>query len=89
MCTSQTNTYQGIVATDGQQSYALFTYRCDLMLWSGNATIGFNTDGSFYQNHILSGTSDAKDIACLNSPLSMWSNVLFQLGMLQFTINTT
>jgi len=57
------------------------------MLWSGNATIGFNTDGSFYQNHIFSGTSHAKDIACLNSPLSMWSNVLFQLGMLQFIIN--
>ena len=50
------------------------------MTWSGGATIGFNTDGSLYHNHYLSGSEDAKNIACLNSPQNAWSNVIYPLG---------
>ena len=50
------------------------------MGWSGNATIGFSAAGNFYQNHYLSGTLDAKSIACLNSTISMRSNIIYQLS---------
>ena len=75
----QTNTFQGIVITNGQQSYALFTYQCGLLGWSGGATIGFTAAGKVYQNHHLSGTY-ARNIACLNSKITIWTNVIYQLS---------
>lgn len=75
----QTNSYQGIVITNGQQSYALFTYQCGQLGWSGDATIGFSAEGKLFQNHYLSGTY-AKNIACLNSGVTIWSNVIYQLS---------
>lgn len=76
----QTNTYQGIVITNGQQSYALFVYQCDRMGWSGNATIGFSAAGNFYQNHHLSGTPNAKRIACMDMTGHVESNIVYQLS---------
>ena len=76
----QTNTYQGIVITNGQQSYALFVYQCNRMGWSGNATIGFSAAGNFYQDHLLSGTPNAKRVACMNLTSSMRSNIVYQLS---------
>ena len=75
----QTNTYEGIIITNGQQSYAVFTYKCGQLEWSGGATIGFNAAGNFYQNHHLSGTY-AKNIACLNTPVTSWTNIIYQLS---------
>ena len=75
----QTNTYQGVVVTDGQFSYSLFIYNCDLLTWSGGATIGFNADGIFYENHKISQSTNVRNVACLNLPDSAWSNVLYQL----------
>lgn len=75
----QTNTFQGIVITNGQQSYALFTYQCGQLGWSGGATIGFTAAGNVYQNNRLSGTY-ARNIACLNSPTTIWTNVIYQLS---------
>ena len=76
----QTNTYQGVVITNGQQSYTLFIYQCDRMGWSGNATIGFSASGNFYQNHHLSGTPNANRIACMNLTDIERSNVVYQLS---------
>jgi hypothetical protein len=75
----QTNTFQAIIITDGQSSFALFTYNCLQMEWSGDVGIGANGDGRFYANHVLSKTENAHQIACLNSPSSDWSNVLYEL----------
>ena len=49
------------------------------MEWSGDVGIGINGDGQFYSNHILSKTENAHRIACLNSPSSDWSNILYEL----------
>ena len=49
------------------------------MLWSGGAGIGVNADGRFFRNHNFSRAINARDIACLNSPKSNWSNVIYQL----------
>ena len=76
----QNNTFQGILITNGFQSYAIFIYRCGLMGWSGNATIGFKAAGDYYENHNLSGNS-ARLIACSNIPFnSSWTNVVYKLG---------
>ena len=49
------------------------------MTWSGDVGIGINGDGRFYANHVLSKSENAHQIACMNSPNSEWSNVLYQL----------
>ena len=49
------------------------------MEWSGGAGIGVNADGRYYRNHRFSRASNAHSIACLNSPRSDWSNVIYQL----------
>ena len=81
MCTIaiQTNSYQGIVITDGTDSFAVFTYQCGAMTWSGNATIGFNAGGSQFENHPLSGSSIAQSIGCMNYNSTVWTNLLFKL----------
>ena len=78
----QTNTYQGILITNGTTSYAVFIYRCGLMGWSGSASIGYYAVGSFYQNHPLANSATANTIACVNSPTSVWSNVVYQLSFI-------
>ena len=72
------NTFQGVLITNGFQSFTVFTYRCGSMQWSGNAVVGFKADDHLYEIHSLSGSS-ANSIACLNSPGSVWSNVIYQL----------
>ena len=78
----QTNTFQAIAITDGSQSYAVYTYRCGDLGWSGGATIGYNGGpvGNFYANHPLSGTNSANTIACLNSGVTEWFNVVYNVS---------
>ena len=78
----QRNTFQAIIITDGiERSYAVFTYRCGSMEWSGEpATIGFNADEGLFENHPLSGAPNSRDIACENFPETVWNNVVYQLA---------
>lgn len=75
----QTNSYQGIVITDGTDSFAVFTYQCGAMTWSGNATIGYNAGGSQFENHPLSGSSNTESIGCMNYNNTVWTNIVFKL----------
>lgn len=72
----QENTFQAILITDGTYSYTIFTYQCGLMEWDNGATIGFNAAGEIFANH----NPSTADIACLNSPDTDWSNVVFLLS---------
>ena len=74
----QTNTFQGLVITNGYQSFTVFTYRCGKMQWSGNAVIGFKANSELSAIHKLSGRN-AKLVACRNLPTNIWSNVVYQL----------
>lgn len=81
-----------MVITDGTQSFAMFTYQCDLMGWSGEddgsyATVGYNLNGAF-ENHPLSGSPEVGGIGCLSSgsnsniarrQSSKWHNQLYTL----------
>ena len=76
---SQANSYQAVLITDGnQKSYAVFTFQCGLLNWAGDATIGFNAGGDYYENHPLSGLSLSNAIACVHND-SVWNNVIYNL----------
>ena len=70
------NTFQAILITDGTYSYTIFTYKCGLMEWDNGATIGFNAAGNPYANNDPS----SRAIACVNTPESDWSNVVYVLS---------
>ena len=77
----QGNSFQVVLVTDGVRSYAVFTYKCGELHWANyNASIGFSASSSFFANHPLSRQSNVNSIACLNSPTSQWSNVLYQIS---------
>ena len=88
---TQTNTYQAILITDrNSQSYAIFIYECDQILWnrarsaSGTeeyfARIGLSDGNGSSYIHPLSGNASV-DIDCLNSPESTVVNILLDLNM--------
>ena len=69
-----------VLATDGIQSFAVFTYKCGELNWSHNrASIGFSASSSVFANHRLSRLLNVNDIACLESPSPPWSNVVYQI----------
>lgn len=51
------------------------------------SVIGFSANNSFYRNHALSGTNQVLDIACLNSPTSNYSNVVYKTGIMYLMIH--
>ena len=69
-----------VLATDGTQSFAVFTYKCGELNWSYfRASIGFSASSSVFANHHLSRLLNVNDIACLESPSPPWSNVVYQI----------
>ena len=46
------------------------------MEWDNGATIGFNAASNSYDNNDPSSA----DVACLNSPDTVWSNVVYLLS---------
>lgn len=79
MFSTQNNTYQAVLITDGnQKSYAVFTFKCGTLNWAGEAVIGFNAGGDYYQNHPLSGLSLSNAVACVHND-SVWNNVIYNL----------
>ena len=62
--------------SDGDYSYAVFTYKCGLMNWDDGATIGYSAFGDPYDNHDPSSS----DVACVNTPDSEWNNVVYKLS---------
>ena len=79
-CSLQTNTYQAVLITDGSKSYAVYIYKCSMMKWSNEATIGWNAGGELYANHPLSGLPAANEIACVHRIQgSDLNNVIYDL----------
>ena len=80
----QTNTYQAVLITNLEESYAIFTYECGELQWSGMdsfPTIGFNapSDGT-YVNHPLTAQEDATGIACSSNEHINNVNVIYQIS---------
>ena len=78
---TQTNTFQTVLISNGTKAYSVFTYVCDTMKWSDEATIGFNAGGSYYQLHPLSGRIHSSAIDCVHTTLGQnINNVVYDLA---------
>ena len=76
MCSSilQTNTFQGVIISDGVKTYYVFSYACGEIQWSGlgdeTAIIGYNSNAQYYSNHPANGLIDIGQIvSCSRQPL--------------------
>ena len=71
------NTFQAILITDEISSYTVFTYKCGELQWGSSApNIGFIASGDIYDDH----SPNDETIACVNSPHSPWSNIIYRLS---------
>ena len=75
------NTFQAVVITNGSKTYTVFTYKCDLLTWSEEETIGYNAASDYFQNHPLAGTTVTDALDCVHSSTdgSEWNNVVYDL----------
>ena len=81
--------------TDGISTFAIYTYQCGLLQWSGSsnfAVVGYNAQG-LAQNAPFSATPTvATQISCRCLPRSLtWYNIIYQLPFTvipQFHLNT-
>ena len=91
MSCTQTNTYQAVVISDGKETYSIYTYNCDRLMWSGKvsnyASIGFNVLGDsealrLFENRGLSQTPIVGMAACNHTEFNRpWSNVVYRVGV--------
>lgn len=54
----------------------MFTYDCNLLGWDNGVTIGFTAGGEVFDNFDPS----SQEVACLNQPVSNYSNVIYLLS---------
>ena len=79
----QENTYQALVITDGIESYAVFTYMCDSVQWSGlwrYPTIGYNAGGIIFANHYLTARKEADEIDECTTSNSQFINIVYKIN---------
>ena len=63
---------------------------CNLIQWSGlwwYPTIGYNAERLHYENHHLTGQSDANEIDCTDSD-SLYTNVVYKIRVLDTDISS-
>ena len=68
--------------TDGESSYTVFTYLCNLIQWSGlwrYPTIGYNAAGTLFENHPLTAREESNQIDCINGD-SQYVNVAYKIS---------
>ena len=75
----QTNTFQGMLVTDFNRSYAIFISRCGDLTFSAPGKIGFS---HFYFNFLLGASTREEPhlIACINEPVSPWVNLAWPVA---------
>ena len=66
--------------TNFSRSFAVFTYQCGNLSYSGLVTIGFVTPDGLFANHPAALEGNAISIACLKSPFSEWVNVVYEIS---------
>ena len=69
------------MATNGDQSYAVFTYKCGELNWlrPNYAAIGFSAGPYLNANHPLSRQPNVNNISCVNQTCPPWTNVVYQV----------
>ena len=75
---STTNTFQGILISDGYSSYAVFIYNCSNMEWRGGV-IGWQQSTLQYGSHFASGQSSANIDVC-GFQTSLLRSLVYKIG---------
>ena len=71
-------TFEAIIITDGQSSYAVFTYYCgDIDENTDGAVVGYTASLDFYDNYQYFTGSD---LSCRNRPASNYVNIVYNLN---------
>ena len=86
------NTWQGLVITDGTNSFTVFTYHCGDMNWASYPTIGFNAAGSLFATHAYTGSTNtgAEEMGCfVGSIPSQWYNIVYRISLPNATYPST
>ena len=83
---SITNSFQGILITDGDSSYAVFIYECGGVEWGGGV-IGWQANSSHFEEHFLSDKPDSDVIGCWYS--DTYSAIVYRLDSKTVYIYTT
>ena len=68
-----------MIVTDFTRSFAVFTYYCGDLTFSYDASIGFDTTDGLFANHPASLSGSTESLACSNSPVSPWVNVVYEI----------
>ena len=75
----QSNTYQGVLITDGEVSYTIFIYRCGLLENGAVGAMGYYINDTHFQEHSLSNSDLSSTVAC-QSNTSDWSALMYSLN---------
>ena len=75
---STTNTFQGILISDGTSSYAVFIYDCSNMEWGGGV-IGWQQSTTQYGSHSASGQISANSAVC-GFQTSTFTTLVYRIG---------
>ena len=76
----QTNSFQLVLVSNNETSFAVFTYECGSLNWANkrvDVSIGFSGGEDFFFNHHLSRKRNVICISCLNLPITPWMNIVF------------
>lgn len=63
MFVQEFNTFQGVIITDGELTYAVFIYECGGMEW-GRGVIGWQFNTTTFEANPLSGQENNYEIGC-------------------------
>ena len=83
LCVLQKNTFEAIIVSNGSDTYAIYTYNCELLTNPGTyrkAVIGYNMGGLTLENNVFSGSSMAHRVACQHLPKYDWFNLVYKLN---------
>ena len=77
----QKASFQGVLATDHERSFAIFIYKCEdeNARFSNRATIGYVTRDGGYANHEATFSNNPYSISCLDYPARRWTNVIYEI----------
>ena len=73
------------MAVQGDVTYSIFTYQCDLIRWTNRyswhseAFVGFFVNGTIIEEHPLSMNASVVDIDCSDDAVSGWTNVVYRV----------
>ena len=77
------------MAVQGDVTYSIFTYQCDLIRWTSSyykAFVGFIVNVTIIEDHPLSWNASVVDIDCSDDAVSGWTNVVYRIDECKYLL---